>query len=153
MKTIPDGPWLGSWKLVRDVGFEQWLLHRGSSPDEAASNVDSLMNHTVLRIDEAGGAVVFEWSTKVRGRLRRTRIEVRYSLDGVTPTVLDGPTGPVSFTARVDGEDLVHTGGPLSSPTETHRRRVVDGRMIQTMKVDGAGDEDGLWCELIWERA
>ena len=151
--TATERPWIGSWRLVRQAGFHEWLVARGASSDEASSNVDSLMNHTELRISCDGDGVLFEWVTNVRGRLRRTRTEVRYSLDGATPTILDGPAGPVSFTARVDGQDLVHSGGSVVLPTETHRRHVEDDLMIQTMSVEGREREDGTWCELIWRRA
>lgn len=151
--TVTERPWIGSWRLVRHAGFHEWLTPRGASSAEASSNVDSLMNHTELRISCDGDGVLFEWVTNVRGRLRRARTEVRYSLDGVTPTILDGPAGPVSFTARVDGNDLVHSGGSVALPTETHRRHVEDDLMIQTMSVEGSAKEDGTWSELIWERS
>lgn len=151
--TTPGRPWLGSWKLVEHRRFHEWLMHRGATSDDATANIDSLVNNTVLQIEEDGGGIVFAWSTKERGRLRRTRTEVHYSLDGVTPTVLDSPAGPVSFTAHTDGDELVHTGGPVSSPTETHRRRVENRRMIQTMSVHGSGHDAGSWCELVWERS
>ena len=151
--TDSERPWIGSWRLIGHAGFHEWLTARGASSEEASSNIDSLMNHTELRISDDGDGVLFEWVTKVRGQLRRARTEVRYSLDGATPTILDGPTGPVSFTARIDGRDLVHTGGPVELPTETHRRHFEDGRMIQTMSVEGRAKEDGTWSELIWERS
>jgi hypothetical protein len=151
--TNLDQPWLGSWKLVEHRGFHEWLTHRGATADEATANIDALVHHTVLQIESDGRSVALVWSTKVRGKLRRTRTEVRYSLDGVTPTVVDGPTGPVSFTAHVDDDSLVLIGGPMGSASETHRRRVVDHQLVQIMSVEGAADDAGSWCELVWERS
>ncbi len=151
--TSPDQLWLGSWKLIEQRGFHEWLTHRGATPDDATTNIDALVNHTVLQIESDGASVTFVWSTKVRGKLRRTRTEVRYSLDGVTPTVVDGPSGPVSFTAHVDNDELVLIGGPIGPPSEKHRRRVVDRRLVQIMSVEGAEDDAGSRCELMWQRS
>ncbi|MGA0193776.1 MAG: hypothetical protein ACO3LJ_00005, partial [Ilumatobacteraceae bacterium] len=65
----------------------------------------------------------------------------------------DGASGPVAFTAHVDNDELGLIGGPIGSPSETHRRRVVDRRLVQIMSVEGAEDDAGSRCELMWQRS
>ena len=65
----------------------------------------------------------------------------------------DDATGPVSFTAHVDDDTLVLIGGPMGWASETHGRRVVDHQLVQIMCVEGAADDSGSWCELVWERS
>lgn len=151
MRQNPDRPWQGRWQLVAQTGFKEWLLHRGATPADAETEIQTLLHRTTLRISSTKAGVRFVWSTDVAKRLVDSRRKVDYSLDGTTATVVGSPIGETSTVATLDGVDLVHhvTG---SSCRETHRRRVIGDRMVQEMTVDGSAKNAGTWCELEWLR-
>jgi len=151
MAQDPDRPWLGRWQLVAQTGYREWLIHRGVTPSDAETDLDTLFHLTTLRIANHKTGVRFVWSTNRPKRLFDARTKVRYELDGTTPTIVPSPVGETSSVVSTDGAELVHhvTGG---SHRETHRRRVVGDRMFQEMTVDGSPKNTGTWCQLEWLR-
>ena len=142
-------PWVGRWKLASETGFVDWLVARGLTPAEAAAEVDTVRHHTTLTIAATHERVELVWSTNIRGRLRRQKSSLSYSLDGRSPTTTETRFGLLSATASVQGDVLVHrVTGPLG--LETHERKIVDGHLQQTMMTDDSSLPRGTRCELMW---
>lgn len=142
-------PWIGKWKLESETGLVDWLIAQGATTAEATAERDIIQRHTTLTLAVDDDRLDLIWSTNIRGRLRRAKTIVSYSLDGVSVTTTDTPLGSVSTTAAVEQDMLVHrVTGPRG--TETHRRHVVDGRLHQTMTTDDPALSTATTCELIW---
>ena len=150
MDSSQHHPWVGNWKLESETGFVDWLIAQGATTAEATAERDIIRRHTTLTIAVDDDRVDLIWSTNIRGRLRRTKTVLSYSLDGVSVTTTDTPLGSVSATAAVEQDMLVHRViGPRG--TETHRRHIVGGRLHQTMTTDDPALSTTT-CELIWRR-
>ena len=149
MNSEQGHPWVGRWKLASETGFIEWLVARGSTPAEAARELDTIHHHSTLTISATHERVEFAWSSNIRGRLRRQKTTLTYSLDGRSATTTETPSGLVTATASVEGNVLVHrVSGPLGS--ETHERRISDGHLHQTMTTDDLSLSAGTRCELTW---
>ena len=151
MDSSQHYPWVGNWKLESETGFVDWLIVQGATTAEATAERDIIRRHTTLTIAIDDDRVELIWRTNVRGRLKRSKTILSYSLDGVSATTTDTPLGSVSATAAVEQDMLVHRViGPRG--TETHRRHIVGGRLHQTMTTDDPALSTTTTCELIWRR-